>query len=103
MTDCGFQEGVADKFDGVRKVKPSSEVVILRAMPEGSLTCPPHSYGRRGFFAEFTLSRLFRFFTAFRMTRGEGLRMTILGFWYFFNSLFSTNFFDDLDLLVRKD
>jgi hypothetical protein len=29
------------------------------------MTCPPHSYGRRGFFAEFTLSE------------ANGLRMTL--------------------------
>jgi hypothetical protein len=48
-----------------------SKKLSMRCHPEqgeGSLTCPPHSYGRRGFFTEFTLSRLFRFFTAFRMT-----------------------------------
>jgi len=71
-----LQEEVANKFDGVREVK-SFKRSCHPEDTEGSLTCPPYSYGRRGFFAEFTLSRLFRFFTAFRMTRGEGLRMTL--------------------------
>jgi hypothetical protein len=47
-----------------------SKRLSMRCHPEqgkGSLTYPPHSYGRRGFSTEFTLSRLFRFFTAFRM------------------------------------
>jgi hypothetical protein len=63
-----------------------NKMLRLRCHPEqgeGSLTCPPHSYGRRGFFTEFTLSRLFRFFTAFRMTRGEGFRMTFLNLMVF--------------------
>jgi hypothetical protein len=53
----------------------------LRCHPEhgeGSLICPPYSYGRRGFFTEFTLSRLLRFFAALRMTKGDGFRMTFL-------------------------
>jgi hypothetical protein len=43
---------------------------------EGSLTCPPHNYGRQGFFTEFTLSQKARPFASLRVTQGEGLRMT---------------------------
>jgi hypothetical protein len=67
-----------------------NKMLRLRCHPEqgeGSLTCPPHSYGRRGFFTEFTLSRLFRFFPRIkdgvRMTRGEGFRMTFLNLMVF--------------------
>jgi hypothetical protein len=52
----------------------------LRRHPEqseGSLTCPPDSNGRRGFFTEPALSQEPRFFSSLRTT-GEGFRMTFL-------------------------
>jgi hypothetical protein len=58
-----------------------NKMLRLRCHPEqgeGSLTCPPHSYGRRGFFTESVLIEILQSLCSFRMTTSEGFRITFL-------------------------